>query len=144
MKVHSFVGTWRLVAWEARSSAGAVSHPFGPDAIGYLIYAADGYMGAVLMLANRPPFAAGDILAGSIEERAAAVAGYISYVGRYEMRASMVIHHVEASLFPNWIGGTQERLYELVGDRLSLSTPPILAGGSERRHYLLWERAADG
>ncbi len=143
MDAHPLVGTWRLVTWEARSADDEVSYPFGRDAIGYIIYSADGYMSVVIMRANRPIFATGDLLAGSIEERAEAAAGYISYVGRYEMREGMVIHYVEASLFPNWIGSIQERFCEFVGNRLSLSTAPILSGGIERRQYLLWERIAD-
>jgi hypothetical protein len=52
-----------------------------------------------------------------------------------------VVHHVEVSLFPNWVGSAQVRHYELAGNRLTLSTAPLLQGGRERRAYLVWERA---
>jgi hypothetical protein len=118
-----------------------VQYPYGPDATGYLMYSADGYMSAVVMSANRPSFAAGDLLVGSVEERAAAAASYISYAGPYEDQAGKVVHHVKVSLFPNWLGGDQERFYEVVGNRLSISTPPMLLAGREQRSYLIWERA---
>ena len=66
----------------------------------------------------------------------------MSYCGRYEFRGETVVHHVELSLFPNWVGGDQERLVELEGDRSALSsTRPILQGGTPRTAHLIWERA---
>jgi hypothetical protein len=53
------------------------------------------------------------------------------------------VHHVEVSLFPNWVGSAQERVYACSGDRLSLSTAPLLQRGSEQRAYLVWERAGE-
>lgn len=141
MDANPFVGTWRLVSWELRDANGQISYPFGQAAIGYIIYTADGYMNAAIMRPNRPLFAAGDFLEGAAEERAAAAASYISYAGPCELHESKVVHRVEVSLFPNWVGSIQERFYEFSGERLSLSTAPLLAGGSTRRAYLLWERA---
>ena len=66
---------------------------------------------------------------------------YVSYCGTYEFSGSTVIHRVELSLFPNWVGVQQERLVELVGDRLVLSTRPILLRGMQRIARLTWERA---
>lgn len=141
MDANPLVGTWRLVSWESRDDDGRVSYPFGHDVAGYLIYTDDGYMSATLMPANRPLFASGDILRGTVAEQAQAAVTCIAYAGPYEVHEKSVIHHVEASLFPNWVGGAQERTYELAGTRLSLSTAPLLQDGRERRAYLVWERA---
>src|SRR3712207_5479695 len=62
------------------------------------------------------------------------------YCGRYEFRGETVIHHVELSLFPNWVGVEQERLVELRGDLMTLSTRPMLFGGMQRSAHLIWER----
>jgi hypothetical protein len=120
-----------------------VSHPFGRDPQGYLIYTADGYMSAVLTPVARLPFAAGDILRGTGAEQARAAATCIAYAGRYMVQEGRVLHHVETSLFPNWVGGAQERRYELNGDRLPLSTAPLLQDGQERCALLVWERAGE-
>ena len=136
------VGAWRLVSWEDRGEDGEVSHPYGRDPVGYIMYTPDGYMSVIITTANRPTFQVDDILVGSVEERAAAAATCVSYCGSYEVRDGKVIHHVEASLFPNWVGTAQERFYTFEGDRLTLSTGPMLMGGSERRAYLTWERAS--
>jgi len=51
-----------------------------------------------------------------------------------------VIHHIEISLFPNWVGVDQVRSFSLEGDRLTLSTPPMLVEGVEQAGHLTWER----
>jgi hypothetical protein len=134
------IGTWRLLSWEYRSVDDQISHPLGRDAVGYIMYNQDGYMSVSIMRPNRLKFAAGDPLGGSTEEKAQAADTYFSYCGQYEFQGDKVIHHVELSLFPNWVGVEQERLVELTGNRLTLSTPPILVGGMRRTGYLIWER----
>ena len=51
-----------------------------------------------------------------------------------------MIHVVETSLFPNWVGSEQRREIAWEGDRLILSTPPIPTGGAPTVHRLVWER----
>jgi hypothetical protein len=140
MVSNPLIGTWRLISWETRSVVdGEVSYPLGKDAVGYIIYGQDGYMCVAIMGPERAMFAAGDLLSGSAQERAQAAATYVSYCGRYEFRGDTVIHHVDLSLFPNWVGVEQERLVEVLGNRLVLSTRPILLGGVQRTAHLIWE-----
>lgn len=142
MHQNRLIGTWRLVEWENRDAEGQVSYPLGRGATGYITYTADGYMFVALMRAGRPAFAAGDLLGGTPEERTAAAESYISYAGTYEVHADRVIHHVLASLFPNWVGTDQERFIDWDDERLILSTAPTLFGGSTRTAHLIWERVA--
>ena len=142
MADNPLVGTWRLVSWENRDVAsGRADYPLGRDAVGYIMYGGDGYMSVAIARADRPAFSAGDLLGGSVEERARAAGTYVSYCGTYEFRGDTVLHRVELSLFPDWIGVEQERLVGFVGDRLVLSTRPILLGGAQRTAHLTWERA---
>ena len=62
----------------------------------------------------------------------------MSYCGRYEFRGDTVIHRVELSLFPNWIGGYQERLVDLRENRLTLSTRPLLLRDIQQTAHLIW------
>jgi hypothetical protein len=140
MTLNPLIGTWRLISWENRSLDGQISYPLGKDAVGYIIYNQDGYMFVAIMRPDRATFAAGDLLSGSIEEKAYAAGTYVSYCGRYEFRGDTVIHHVDLSLFPNWVGVDQERLVEVRGDRLTLSSRPILLGGMQQSAHLIWER----
>jgi hypothetical protein len=47
---------------------------------------------------------------------------------------------VELSLFPNWVGVDPERLVEVRGNRLTLSTPQTMLGGIQHSAHLIWER----
>ncbi len=137
----SVVGTWRLRRWETRTSDGSVGYPLGPDAAGYLSYTPEGYVFVAMMRADRPRYATEDLLGGTLAERAAAAGSYVTYCGRYELRAGRVVHHVELSLFPNWTGLDQERFVELDGDRLTITTDPLAIGGTTTNH-LIWERVS--
>jgi hypothetical protein len=140
MRQNPLIGTWRLVSWQNRSAEGRINYPLGEDAVGYIMYNADGYMFVAIMRRDRPMFAAADLFGGSAQEKARATDAYVSYCGRYEFRGETVVHHVELSLFPNWIGADQERLVEFAEDRLILSTRPTLFGGSQQTARLIWER----
>jgi len=140
MVSNPLIGTWKLISWENRSVDGQISYPFGRDAVGYIMYNQDGYMFVAISCPNREKFAAGDLLRGSIEEKAQAADTYVSYCGQYEFRGDTVVHHVDLSLFPNWVGVEQERLVELRGNRMTLSTHPILLGGVQGTTHLIWER----
>jgi Lipocalin-like domain len=59
--------------------------------------------------------------------------------GRYAFMRC-VFHHVELSLFPNWLGVTQERLMKISGAQLTLSTRPLLLQARQQTAHLLWER----
>jgi hypothetical protein len=136
-----FVGAWRLASVETRTENGSVFRRGRRK--GYLIYSGDGYMSVAFMKEGRPRFASGDIWGGTVEEKVAAIDGYVSYCGRYEVKEGRVIHRIEVSLFPNWVGEDQERAYELDGDRLTLSTPLMPVGGRMLSTHLIWERVGE-
>jgi Lipocalin-like domain len=136
----ALVGAWRLVSWENRAADGQITHPMGTDVLGYLLYTLDRRFSVLISRADRPPFGAGDLLAGTTEEQAQAVEGFVAYGGRYSFHGDRVIHHVELSLFPNWVSSDQQRWVELAGDRLTLSASPLLLAGKQQVPRLVWER----
>lgn len=137
-----FIGTWRLVSWELRSTKGEPFYPLGKDAVGQLMYSADGYMAVVLSKPGRAPFKSPWLMEGTTPEKTDAMDSYSSYAGRYEVREQegKVIHFVELSLFPNWIGTAQERFFKLEGDRLELSAALPLKDGIEQTVALVWQK----
>jgi hypothetical protein len=137
---HPLVGAWRLIRGEFIDPDGTISTPWGEDAVGSLLYSPDGAMAATIMMTQRREFAVDDMRCGTDSEMAAAFGTYLAYTGTYEIRGDRVIHHIEASLFPNWTGTDQERLIALAGDRLTLTTPPMTFEGSGRMGRLFWER----
>ena len=142
MPSNPFEGTWRLVSAVAKTSSGEVTHLYGKDPIGYLIYTPDGYMAVTIMPPGRPNFASADIRAASVEERVSAFATYLSYCGRYEIKGEKIVHHIELSLFPNFSGTEQERFFEIFGDQLTLRTTPVTLGGKEQIGQVIWQRLA--
>src|SRR5215471_4387954 len=141
MSTNAFVGAWRLLSFEARTSSGEVSYPLGRDAAGLLLYGHEGYMAVSVMRGDRGNFKSADIwAAASPEEKLAAFDSYSSYCGRYEVQHDKIIHHVELSLFPNWSGGGQERYFEFAGDQLTLRTPPAIVGGVQQTAIAVWQR----
>jgi hypothetical protein len=140
MNESALTGTWKLVSFELRTGSAQAGHPFGEQPIGHIIYSADGHFAVTIMSAGRARFAAGDLFEGSAEEKSAAMETCLAYAGTFEVEEGRVVHHVAVSLFPNWAGTDQVRYFELAGDRLILSTPPILAGGGERTARLTLKR----
>jgi len=64
----------------------------------------------------------------------------VAYAGRYTFHGNRIIHHVELSLFPSWVGTDQERSVELAEDRLTISASPLLLAASSR--YPAWSGSA--
>jgi len=142
MGSNSFVGAWRLVAFEFRKADGNVIYPFGAEARGTIIYTESGRYSAQLMRKGRPRLKSGDQMKGTIEEVQAGFKGCISYFGRYDVdhEKGLIIHHVEGSLFPNMEGTAQKRYFELSKDGLKLTTPPTRLNGEKVIGVLQWER----
>ncbi len=141
MNEPKFSGTWRLVSFVLRSADGTTSLPYGDHPHGYIFYTPDSYMSCVFMRAGRPNFASPDALGGSTAEKARAMETFFSYCGTYEIQGNEVVHHIEASLFPNWSGGDLRRSYQFDGRRLTLmgSTPQVFQG-QEQTAIIVWER----
>jgi hypothetical protein len=144
MNMEQLIGIWKLVSSEFKYiySDGQVVYPLGRDAVGLLIYSSMGYMSAQLMRPDRPSFESGNLNRGTPEEIRAAFQGYISYYGTYDvnMEQQVIIHHVEGSYFPNWVGQDMVRFFQLSNDRLMLTSAPIQIGSREMSAQLVWVR----
>ena len=54
----------------------------------------------------------------------------LAYCGRYRVDGDCVVHTVEMSMYPNWVGTEQRRAYRFDGDRIVLRTvQPIVRNG---------------
>jgi hypothetical protein len=76
------------------------------------------------------------------DEARAAFATYGAYFGTYRVKEKegFVIHQVEGSLSPNFVGTDQKRFFEFTGDKLILRPPPVVVDGEQRTTRLTWER----
>lgn len=124
------VGTWRLESWFRIEDDGARWPRFGPGASGLLTYTADGFMFAALRDGGRKLFAGPDPYGGTAEECQSAMSTGHSYCGRWRIEGDAIIHDVELSVFPNWVGSRQVRFFRFDGDRMILETAPTKRRGS--------------
>ena len=136
MKAEDLIGTWRAAGHEILNKDGTVSRPFGPGPhLGNIVYHPNGTVSVLVLRADLKKLA----LPASAEEKVAAVGQCVAYQGRYEVKDDTVIHHVEVSLNPAWIGTSQARKAVLDGNRLTLSPPADEKGAVPR---ITWERVA--
>ncbi len=108
-----------------------------------LMYDGRGGFAGQIMTQGRPAFASGNLLKGSDDEVRAAFEGYVAYYGSYSVdeNEGLMLHQVEGSFFPNWIGEHQVREFEFRSDgRLELRTLPIKGSRADLSVVLLWER----
>lgn len=139
---HPLVGGWRLRSWVSIADDGSEARPMGDAPDGLLAYTATGTMIGIMGPDARPRFATDDVTGGAPEEQAQAFGTFIAYGGRYAIDGDTVTHHVETSLFPNWIGTEQRRRWSLDASRrqLTITSPPLVLGGATRIQRLTWER----
>jgi hypothetical protein len=135
-----FVGVWTLLRYESRVNGGEFLPAMGEGVSGRLMYDAQGTMAGQVMGAGRALFRNADFRKGADEEKQAAFESYIAYYGTYEVLEAerTVLHHVEGSLFPNWVGTTQRRLFEFDGGMLVLRQ---VSADRRSESRLVWVRA---
>jgi hypothetical protein len=141
------VGAWELVSYEARCDGDEPTvHPLGDDASGYVMYTPDGHVSVQIMRPGRPPYQVPGPGEGTVTELAEAAGGYLAYSGSYHVvDNSIVVHEIDVSLLPNWVGESLRRKVTLAGRRLELTTiTPILIDGRSHTAVLTWNRAEDG
>jgi hypothetical protein len=142
VRAEDLIGTWRLRSWRNLGSDGSSVDPLGEKPVGYISYTRDGFMSVEIMAAHRAPYQVDDTFGGTAEERSEAISTYLSYSGPFEVLSDQetVIHHIEVSSYPNWIGDAQVRFAKLDEDVLTLRAKPMTLQGVERTAELVWER----
>jgi len=134
-----FTGLWTLLKCVSYQTDGTLNYPYGENPVGQLLYDAKGNMMVEIMKPGIKKFEQSNLLQGVPEEVLPAYYGFIGYYGSYKVvpDSSLVIHHIKAYSFPNWVDQDQRRYYEFKDGRLILRTSLI---GSVR-YELTWQKA---
>lgn len=125
----SLVGTWRLVRAEARDGDGRLLPPpyGGEQAMGHLVFTANGRMMAVLC-DGRPTLPAG------------VAREYNSYCGNYTFDGSHLTTIVDAAAAGIAVGSAQVRAVAMEGQLMVLRPPPRHDGDRVLHRALVWEK----
>ncbi len=138
----ALVGSWELLRWSIEYADGREpTLPFGPDAIGLIVYAPDGWMTATMCRRDRGGLSAPTAARASLESKARAFDEYLTYGARWRIDGDAVLHEVLVSMNPTLVGTPQRRMVRLDGTRLELTaaeTDP--ASGRSRLHRISWRR----
>ena len=134
-----FIGVWKLVSCERKSSGGDLSYPYGEKPIGRITYDKAGRMSAQLMRSERRSLSGATLRTASPRELGE-VLGFVAYFGTFDIDEATrtVIHHVQASLVPSFVGTDLKRTYEFAGNQLILT-----ARTDDGALRLIWEREPD-
>jgi len=136
------IGTWKLVSWKYNGENDTPIDFFGENTGGILMYDKSGYMNAQLNKQKRANFKSESLTEGTSEEITEAYLSYAAYYGKYyEKSPGEIVHVVEGSLFPNWVGHEEIRYGKIEGEYLILSTPPIQAKAKKIVFTVTWKRA---
>ena len=136
------IGVWKLRSCLRTFKDGRTEHPFGEQPVGRIEYDKAGRMSALLMRPGRhstlPPGM--ELDKAPNEELRDAVTGFVAYFGTYEIEEATqkVVHHVEASLSPSWVGTDLKRSFRFDAGRLILTRP-----APDSSDELTWERESD-
>lgn len=137
----SLVGVWRLIDYRTQYEGEALERPLGESPVGFILYTADGHMSGTMQRRGATPFAVADRLRATAEEKARAFDDYVAYCGRWRRDGDRVVHVVEASLLPNWIGDEQVREVRWIDDDRVELVGRWDAGGRRREAVVAWQRA---
>ncbi|MDG2050352.1 MAG: lipocalin-like domain-containing protein [Myxococcota bacterium] len=137
MQGETIVGTWCLDYFELQAPDGSITHPYGENVHGYLVYSPEGVMSAAFMRADRGPQASQDL---SQAETAPAWDAFMAYSGPYRVEGDRILHDVEVSSLAVWIGTVQERWFKIDGESLVLHTAPLSVGETAPVGRLVWSR----
>jgi hypothetical protein len=134
------LGTWRLQSYTTEDlETGQKADLLGPHPDGYITYAPDCRMHAILTKDGRKPPVA---LVATDAEKIELFSGLIAYSGTYSIDGDKVSHHIDASWNQAWTGTIQVRQFKIDGDTLYIRTMPAKNAltGRQSSSVLIWKK----
>lgn len=140
-----FIGLWQLIDVNFYRVNNEIVKLYGQAPRGMIMYDAHGRMAVQIMQRDRPALPKSRTAENALGDYATILRGYIAYFGTYDVdeTARTVTHHLQGSLFPDWVGTDLVRQYEFSNDNqmLILTTAPSALRGETLRGEIIWQRA---
>jgi hypothetical protein len=132
------IGVWKLFSYQTEFQDGRLKRAlFGEHPSGYLILRKEGRQMAIIEGEKRKP-------PSTDSDRAVLLRTLIAYSGKYHVEGTKFITAVDAAWNPAWDGTDQVRSYEIVGDRLTVTSMwqpfPNIPGSPVIRGILVFDR----
>jgi hypothetical protein len=134
------VGVWKYASiYDKDLATGSVTYPQGENPGGQLIYTKGGHFAFLLVGDNRKPPASSTI---ADAERIQLFKAMASASGAYKVEGKDLIMTFNASWNQSWTGTTQKRQFEIVGNKLTVTSPPVksVATGHDIIFVVTYER----
>ena len=134
----SLIGVWKLLSLENEFQDGSPRRAmYGERPSGYIVFTKEGRMMAVIEGDGRKA-------PSTDSDRAALLKSMFAYSGIYRVEGSKWTTTVDVAWNPAWRGTEQVRFFELVGDRLTVTSmwqlAPNFAGAPMTRGILVFQR----
>lgn len=140
MNADALIGTWFLREAYAVGPSGERLHDvYGALPAGVIHYNSDGRMMALITHDGRERLD-GDRQAAPEEQRAEAYKSSIAYAGQFTLEGGWILHAVDISTYPNWVGSVLRRALTFEQDAAVLATAPQMQDGVETVIKLVWQR----
>jgi Lipocalin-like domain len=132
------VGVWKLLSFHSEFQDGSPPRAtLGEHPSGYIILTKEGRMMSVIEGENRK-------VPATDADRANLLNTLVAYSGRYRIEGNKWILAVDVAWNPGWDGTEQVRFFELMGDRLTVTTPwqhaPNFPDAAMSRGTVVFER----
>jgi hypothetical protein len=131
-----------LISDKQVKADGSSSDLYGASPLGQLVYDSLGNMSVHLLMPDLPKCGTLDRRKCPDSATRSAFDNYLGYWGHFNVSADgkSLMHIIEGASVPDWVGTSQQRFFELSGDRLTLTTPMQQIAGVESKTVLVWQR----
>ena len=140
------IGSWLMVdrGTDSEEDQQQARARYGDDPQGFMIFAPDGWMNAIVCWGGRPSLAGEPDWHSDApdDEKIRAFDTYLSYGGRWTVENGTLTTKVEFALNPGWVGGEQVRNLEMSEDgHLTLKLSRAWPDGRVMTGWVRWRRA---
>jgi len=134
-------GGWKLVQWSIEYPDGDRTFPFGKDAIGFIVYAADGNMSVTISKKHRQKLNVANPRHVATSTKGDLYDSFFHYCGSWKIIDGSVHHSLMLALNPNMKDTIQVRAIDFLdhNNTLVLSAKEDTAD-KQRTHKLTWRR----
>lgn len=143
---NDILGSWLMVGRGTNSEAdrAAALARYGNDPQGFMVFAPDGWMNAIVCWGGRPALSGNPAWHTDApdDERLRAFDTYLSYGGQWQVVDSVLTTDVSHALNPSWVGGQQVRELSWNDEgQLVLTLERAWPDGHVVRGWVAWQRA---